>query len=102
MVRRIADWFTPERLADYPNVDGVVAFSHPLGCGCEMTGEAMDQLRRTIAGYATHVNLAATLIVGLGCERNQISELLEAHALKAGPETADPLPCRMRGARERR
>ena len=86
VVRRIADWFTPERLADYPNVDGVVAFSHPLGCGCEMTGEAMDQLRRTIAGYATHVNLAATLIVGLGCERNQISELLEAHDLKAGPK----------------
>ena len=86
VVRKIADWFTPEKLADYPNVDGVVAFSHPLGCGCEMTGDAMDQLRRTIAGFATHVNLAATLIVGLGCERNQISELLEAHDLKAGPK----------------
>ncbi len=86
VVRKIADWFTPEKLVDYPNVDGVVAFSHPLGCGCEMTGEAMDQLRRTIAGFATHVNLAATLIVGLGCERNQISDLLESHDLKAGPK----------------
>ncbi len=86
VVRKIADWFTPEKLADYPNVDGVVAFSHPLGCGCEMTGDAMDQLRRTIAGFATHVNLAATLVVGLGCERNQIADLLEAHDLKAGPK----------------
>ena len=85
VVRRIADWFTPERLADYPNVDGVVAFSHPLGCGCEMTGDAMDQLRRTIAGYATHVNLAATLLVGLGCERNQIDELVKIHDLDVGP-----------------
>jgi altronate hydrolase len=51
-----------------------------------MTGEAMDQLRRTIAGFATHVNLAATLVVGLGCERNQISDLLESHDLKAGPK----------------
>jgi len=86
VVRKIADWFTPEKLVDYPNVDGVVAFSHPLGCGCEMTGDAMDQLRRTIAGFATHVNLAATLVVGLGCERNQISDLLEAHDLKTGPK----------------
>jgi altronate hydrolase len=38
VVNRIADWFTPERLAAYPNVDGVVAFSHSIGCGMEMTG----------------------------------------------------------------
>lgn len=84
VVRRIAAWFTPERLAAYPNVDGVVAFSHPLGCGCEMTGEAMDQLRRTIAGYVTHVNLAAVLLVGLGCERNQIRDLVDIHGLQVG------------------
>jgi len=86
VVRKIAEWFTPERLADCPNVDGVVPFSHPLGCGCEMTGEAMDQLRRTIAGYVSHVNLAATLLIGLGCERNQISELVKIHNLNVGPK----------------
>ena len=32
-IRRIADWFTPERLADYPNVDGVVAFAQTTGGG---------------------------------------------------------------------
>jgi len=84
VVQKIAEWFTPERLADYPNVDGVVAFSHPLGCGGETTGPAIEQLRRTIAGYIHHVNLAATLLVGLGCERNNISDLVEIQKLTVG------------------
>jgi altronate hydrolase len=85
VVRKIADWFTPERLAAYPNVDGVVAFSHSLGCGMEMTGEPMALLRRTMAGYARHPNLAGALVVGLGCERNQLRGLLEEQKLEAGP-----------------
>jgi altronate hydrolase len=85
VVRKIAEWFTPERLADYPNVDGVVAFSHSLGCGMEMSGEPMALLRRTIAGYARHANLAAALIVGLGCERNQLGELMADEKLHVGP-----------------
>ena len=84
VVRRIADWFTPERLVDYPNIDGVVAFSHGLGCGMEMSGEPMDLLRRTIAGFATHANIAAALIVGLGCERNQVEGLMKDRDLKVG------------------
>jgi altronate hydrolase len=75
VVHRIAAWFTPERLADYPNIDGVVAFAHGTGCGMEMTGEPMDLLRRTMTGYASHPNLAAALVIGLGCERNQVSKL---------------------------
>ena len=85
VVRKIAEWFTPERLAEYPNVDGVAAFSHQLGCGMEMSGEPMSLLRRTLAGYARHPNLAAALIVGLGCERNQVSGLLEEQSLEPGP-----------------
>ncbi len=85
VVQRIAAWFTPERLAEFPNVDGVVAFSHGLGCGMEMTGEPMALLRRTLAGYARHPNLAGALIVGLGCERNQLSGLLEETGLAPGP-----------------
>jgi altronate hydrolase len=84
-VRGIADYFTPERLADYPNVDGVVALSHALGCGMEMTGEPMALLRRTIAGYVRHANVAGVVIVGLGCERNQLGALLEDQKLAAGP-----------------
>lgn len=81
VVHRIAEYFTPERLAEFPNVDGVVAFSHSIGCGMEMTGEPMQLLRRTMAGYARHPNLAAALIVGLGCERNQLAGLLEQEQL---------------------
>jgi altronate hydrolase len=82
VVHKIAEWFTPERLADYPNVDGVVAFSHSIGCGMEMSGEPMALLRRTMAGYARHPNLAAALIVGLGCERNQLAGLMDQEDLK--------------------
>ena len=84
VVNKIADWFTPERLKDFPNVDGVVAFSHDIGCGMEMSGEPMQLLRRTMAGYARHPNLAAALIVGLGCERNQLKGLMEQEDLKEG------------------
>ena len=83
VVHRIAAHFTAERLAAYPNIDGVVAFSHGLGCGMEMSGEPMDLLRRTIGGYANHPNFAAVLIVGLGCERNQMDGLLKDQALEA-------------------
>jgi altronate hydrolase len=81
VVHGIADWFTPERLAEYPNVDGVTAFAHGLGCGMEMSGEPMALLRRTMAGYIRHANLAAALVVGLGCERNQISGLMREQGL---------------------
>src|SRR5260221_7119452 len=84
VVHKIAEWFTPERLAEFPNVDGVVAFSHGTGCGMEMTGEPMDLLRRTLAGYALHANLAGALVVGLGCERNQVSKLFKEQGLKTG------------------
>ena len=85
VVRRIAEWFTPERLAEFPNIDGVVGLAHSLGCGMEMSGEPMALLRRTIAGYARHANFAAVLIVGLGCERNQIGGLLSEGHLQTGP-----------------
>ena len=84
VVHQVAAAFTPGVLAAYPNVDGVVALSHGLGCGMEMSGEPMDLLRRTLGGYARHPNFAAVLIIGLGCERNQIAGLLEQQGLEAG------------------
>jgi altronate hydrolase len=86
VVRRIADWFTPERLAAFPNVDGVAAFSHPLGCAMEMSGEPMALLRRTLGGVAKHANLAAVVVVSLGCERNDLAGFCAAQALVAGPK----------------
>jgi altronate hydrolase len=72
------------RLDDYPNVDGVVALTHKSGCGMASEGEAIDLLRRTMAGYARHANFHSTVVVGLGCESNQINDLLSAHQLKRG------------------
>jgi altronate hydrolase len=83
--RYIADQFRgPHGLADFPNVDGVVALTHSTGCGMASEGDGMDVLRRTIAGYARHPNFAGILIVGLGCEANQIGGLMAAEGLAEG------------------
>ncbi len=77
VTRAIANHFTQERLAAYPNIDGVIALPHPLGCGLNVAGEGMQILRRTLVGYARHPNFAGVLFVGLGCEQNQIAPLVE-------------------------
>ncbi|SEG51867.1 UxaA family hydrolase [Marinobacterium lutimaris] len=84
VINQIAAYFTPEKLADYPNVDGVVAFAQTSGCGMSSPSYHFDVLRRTLAGYARHPNMGGVLIVGLGCERNQVAGLMESQGLEAG------------------
>jgi altronate hydrolase len=74
----------PEALADYPNVDGVVALTHGMGCATDSAGEELQVLRRTLGGYARHANFAAVLVVGLGCETNQIQGLIAQEGLAEG------------------
>jgi altronate hydrolase len=81
----IADAFRGDALAAFPNVDGVVALTHGTGCGMDTHGEGMAVLRRTLGGYARHANFAGVLVVGLGCESNQIASLLGAERLQEGP-----------------
>ena len=85
VARAIADHFRrdihPEALAAYPNVDGVVALTHGVGCAVDPGGEALAMLQRTLGGYAVHANFAAVLMIGLGCETNQIPDLLAAQGL---------------------
>lgn len=81
----LADAVTPAMLEKYPNVDGVVALSHATGCGMADTGEGYENLQRTLWGFAGHPNFAGIILVGLGCEVNQIDFLLEAHQLERGP-----------------
>jgi altronate hydrolase len=71
-------------LAQYPNVDGVVSFVHGTGCGLAGKGEGYDALERTQWGYAGHPNLAAALVVGLGCEVFQIERLKSKYGLIEG------------------
>ena len=86
--RAIADQFRrdirPEALADYPNVDGIVALTHGMGCATDSEGEELRVLRRTLGGYARHPNFAAVLVVGLGCETNQIQGLIAQEGLTEG------------------
>lgn len=83
--RMIANHFTPEIMAQYPNVDGVAAFVHGTGCGMAGDGEGFEALQRVMWGYASHPNVAGVLMVGLGCEINQIDWLVEAWGIENGP-----------------
>jgi altronate hydrolase len=81
----VAQHFTPERLSAFPNVDGVVPITHSIGCGMDSNGKGMDVLRRTIAGYVRHANFAGIVIIGLGCEANQMDALFAAQHLDESP-----------------
>jgi altronate hydrolase len=83
VARRIADAFPDASLPK--GVDGVVAFTHQGGCGGSSLSSDTTLLQRTLAGYARHPNFHSILIVGLGCEANQIPAWLAYEGLEAGP-----------------
>src|SRR5260370_4257836 len=62
---------------DYPNIDGVLAVTHKSGCGTKLFGEDHLALQRVLAGYAKHPNVAAYILVGLGCEVNQAAVMVD-------------------------
>ena len=62
---------------DYPNIDGVIAITHKSGCGQVLFSEDHWALQRVLAGYAKHPNVAAYIIIGLGCEVNQATVMVE-------------------------
>ena len=73
--------FVKQRFADvqrdFPNVDGVLAFTHKSGCAMQHSGEDHRALERVLAGYAKHPNVAAYVVIGLGCEVNQAAQMVE-------------------------
>jgi altronate hydrolase len=68
-------------LRPYANVDGVVAITHKAGCAMQYGGPDHQQLDRTLAGFARHPNVAAYVLVGLGCETGQAVHLIEHQGL---------------------
>lgn len=82
VARRIADAFPDDALP--AGVDGVVALTHQGGCGGASMGGDVELLQRTLAGYARHPNVSGVLIVGLGCEANQIPDWLSREGIAAG------------------
>jgi altronate hydrolase len=75
-------------LAEFPHVDGVVALTHKTGCGMS-EGEPLALLRRTLAGYARHPNFSHVIVLGLGCEVNQIGGLMAEQKLSDRLRTMD-------------
>jgi len=65
---------TPEFRRDYPNIDGVIAFTHKSGCNVQ-PGDPFHTLRRVHVGLARHPNIAGYVMIGLGCEGNQVEFL---------------------------
>jgi galactarate dehydratase len=83
--RYIADHFNRMGGLDgFDNVDGVVALTHGLGCAISTASEGYRYLTRTIQGYARHPNFGGIIMVGLGCETNQIQPILEHYKLEEG------------------
>ena len=80
-------------LKQFPNVDGVVAVTHKAGCAMQYDGPDHRQLDRTLAGFAKHANIAAYILVGLGCETGQAIHLIEGENLIQlnGPSKKPPI-----------
>ncbi|MGI9338857.1 MAG: UxaA family hydrolase [Gammaproteobacteria bacterium] len=66
-------------LKPYPQIDGIVPVVHGAGCGVGTNDEAFYKLQRAIWGHVAHPNFAAVLMIGLGCEANQIPMMLEKY-----------------------
>ena len=79
--RYVANHFTDEVLRDFPWVDGVVAFKHDSGCGMAYEGIKHQTLSRVLGGIARHPNIAAFVLIGLGCEQNTLGHLLKTQKL---------------------
>lgn len=60
----------------FGQADGFVAFTHPYGCS--QLGDDLKDTRTILASLISHPNAGAVLIVGLGCENNQMASLLDA------------------------
>lgn len=69
----IADAANRTLLPKYPGIDGFTAIVHAQGCGMANQGEGFDALVRVLKGYRDHPNFGGVLIVGLGCEVNQLT-----------------------------
>lgn len=66
----------------YPNVDGVTAIPHTRGCGCPDFTPAgagankitsiIESTMQTLAYYIQHPNIAAAIVIDLGCEKTNL------------------------------
>lgn len=84
VARAIVDRVRAQHLSGFPNVDDVVAFTHTGGCGTAAAGDTIETLRRTLTGVMRHPNVAGVVVLGLGCEVNQVTSLLAHGGFEPG------------------
>lgn len=65
-----------KRECDLTGIDDVCAFTHNYGCS--QLGADHANTRSALAALAQHPNAGGVLVLGLGCENNQVSALKEA------------------------
>ena len=91
VTRFIAERFRGDALKAFPNVDGVIGIKHGTGCGMNVAGADLRMLERTLAGHARHANVAGYILMGLGCETNQASTMIQnTGLLSIGTPTSNP------------
>ncbi len=77
----IKERFRAEDLrCDFPNIDGVIALTHKVGCGIP-AAESLKLLERVTVGMAHHPNISGYVMIGLGCEMNQVGLLRKNYDL---------------------
>ena len=81
VARYVANRFGEDVQRQFPHVDGVLALTHKGGCGAHYGGSEVNLLQRTLAGFARHPNIAGYVLIGLGCEINQIPDMIQAQNL---------------------
>ncbi|UUO07455.1 altronate dehydratase family protein [Blastopirellula sp. J2-11] len=89
VAKYVAHAFDPRRLADFPNIDGVIPFTHQSGCGMQFGGDAHTTLNRVMAGIARHPNIGGYLLIGLGCETGAMGYLVQQERLVQLDSSAD-------------
>jgi altronate hydrolase len=75
---QVIDHFRKPGVLDaFPNIDGVIGFPHKGGCGAHIGSRDLHVFQRTLAGIVDHPNVAAYVILSLGCEVNQPADMIE-------------------------
>ncbi len=87
VVRVAVERIKKELLPKYPHVDGVVAVTHPYGCGVAINAPMAKIPIRAVANVIRHPNFGGEImVVGLGCEKLTYDRILP-------PEDITPENC---------
>ncbi|GGJ96582.1 galactarate dehydratase [Pseudomonas matsuisoli] len=79
-----------ELLPKYPNVDDVVALTHSYGCGVAINAPDAVVPIRTLYNISRNPNLGGqALVISLGCEKLQATQLMDGDSLTNGMDEED-------------